>query len=134
MERIQKKNGDKSCQPVNKIDNKCLVQSGHAEIESNKILFIYGNALEVLHRTEFYQSVEEVHLEYVRFDLIVYHVNLEKLKQFVNLRKIYLHHNNLNSFILLSKLESIQSLRHLVIEDNEIMNCQMLKTFLVYRF
>ena len=25
-----------------------LVQSGHAEIEANKILYIYGNALEVL--------------------------------------------------------------------------------------
>ena len=31
-----------------------LVQSGHAEIESNKILYIYGNAIEVLQRVEFY--------------------------------------------------------------------------------
>lgn len=31
-----------------------LVQSGHAEIEANKILYIYGNALEVLQRSEFY--------------------------------------------------------------------------------
>lgn len=65
---------------VSKIDSKCLVQSGHAEIESNKILFIFGNALEVLHWTEFYDTVEEIHLEYVWFDLIVYHQNLEKLK------------------------------------------------------
>ena len=27
---------------------KSIVQSGHAEIESNKVLYIYGNALEVL--------------------------------------------------------------------------------------
>jgi len=47
MERITKKNQPQS---VNKIDSKCLVQSGHAEIESNKILFVFGNALEVLHR------------------------------------------------------------------------------------
>ena len=33
---------------------KSLVQSGHAEIESNRILYIYGNALEVLQRAEFY--------------------------------------------------------------------------------
>ena len=26
----------------------CLVQSGHAEIEGDQLLFIYGNALEVL--------------------------------------------------------------------------------------
>lgn len=31
-----------------------LVQSGHAEIEANKILYIFGNALEVLQRSEFY--------------------------------------------------------------------------------
>lgn len=34
--------------------DKSLVQSGHAEIESNKILYIFGNALEVLQRSEFY--------------------------------------------------------------------------------
>jgi hypothetical protein len=48
-----------------------LVQSGHAEIESNKVLYIYGNALEVLQRSEFYDQVEEIHLIYVRFDLTV---------------------------------------------------------------
>lgn len=49
------------------------MQSGHAEIEGNKVLYIYGNALEVLQRSEFYDLVEEIHLVYVRFDLIVYH-------------------------------------------------------------
>ncbi len=135
MERIQAKSlSDKSQGHVTKIDSKNLVQSGHAEIEANKTLFIFGNALEVLHRSEFYESVEEIHLEYVRFDLIVYHQNLEKLRKFVNLRKVYLSNNNLNSFILLSKLEQIPSLRHLIIEENEILKCQMLKIFLVYRF
>ena len=35
-------------------NEKSIVQSGHAEIESNKVLYIYGNALEVLQRSEFY--------------------------------------------------------------------------------
>ena len=35
--------------------DKSLVQSGHAEIESNRILYIFGNALEVLQRSEFYE-------------------------------------------------------------------------------
>ena len=129
MDRIVKKELN-----VSKIDSKCLVQSGHAEIESNKILFIFGNALEVLHWDEFYESVEEIHLEYVWFDLIVYHQNLEKLRSYMNLKKIYLNNNNLNSFILLSKLESLQSLRHIIIENNDILKCSLLKTFLVYWF
>jgi len=33
--------------------NDCLVQSGHAEIEGDQLLFIYGNALEVLNNAEF---------------------------------------------------------------------------------
>jgi hypothetical protein len=84
-----------------------LVQSGHAEIESNKVLYIYGNALEVLQRTEFYEVVEEMHLNYVRFDLIVYHANLDKLKKFTKLKKLVLSNNYLNSYILLSKIECL---------------------------
>ena len=51
-----------------------------------------------------------MHLTYVRFDLIVYHQNLEKLKKFTKLKKIIFQHNYLNSFILLSKIECISSL------------------------
>ena len=46
-----------------KVNDRCYVQSGHAEIESNKMLFIYGNAMEVLKRAEFYTAVEEMYLE-----------------------------------------------------------------------
>ena len=113
---------------------KCLVQSGHAEIESNKMLFIYGNAMEVLKRNEFYSVVEEMHLECVRFDHIVHYTHLDRIKQFINLKKLYLSHNNLNSLILISKLECIQSLENLIIENNEILRCDILKSFVVYRF
>ena len=51
-----------------------------------------------------------MHLTYVRFDLVVYHPNLEKLRKFTKLKKLVLSHNYLNSFILLSKIECIQSL------------------------
>ena len=62
------------------------VQSGHAEIESNKLLFIYGNAMEVLKRSEFYEVVEQMHLEWVRFDHIVHFSNLDRIKKFINLK------------------------------------------------
>lgn len=45
--------------------NTTCIESGHAEIESNKILLIFGNALEVLHREEFHENVEEIYIEYV---------------------------------------------------------------------
>ena len=115
-------------------NDRCYVQSGHAEIESNKMLFIYGNAMEVLKRTEFYTVVEEMYLECVRFDHIVHFSNLDKIKRFTNLKKLYLSYNNLNSFILLSKLECLQSIENLIIENNDLLNWTMLKSFVVYRF
>ena len=49
MERLDsKKNGCYAKNPSKNFGDKSLVQSGHAEIESNRILYIYGNALEVL--------------------------------------------------------------------------------------
>jgi hypothetical protein len=134
MERLDyKKNGPYSKTSVN-LGDKSLVQSGHAEIESNKVLYIYGNALEVLARAEFYEVVEELHLTNVRFDLIVYHPNLDKLRRFRKLKKLVLSHNALNSFILLSKIECISSLSNIYITDNEILSCATLKSFVVYRF
>ena len=130
-----KKNGPYAKNPHGKnYGDKSLVQSGHAEIESNRILYIYGNALEVLARSEFYDVVEEMHLTYVRFDLIVYHPNLDKLRKFTKLKKLVLSHNFLNSFILLSKIECIHSLDQLYIYDNEVLNTRTLKSFIVYRF
>ena len=49
---------------VKKANTYCI-ESGHAEIESNKILLIFGNALEVLHREEFHETVEEIYIEYI---------------------------------------------------------------------
>ena len=121
-------------QNAKNLGDKSLVQSGHAEIESNKVLYIYGNALEVLARSEFYDVVEEMHLTYVRFDLIVYHPNLDKLRKFTKLKKLVLSHNYLNSFILLSKIECLHSLDQLFIYDNEILQAQTLNSFIVYRF
>jgi sugar diacid utilization regulator len=43
-------------------------------------------------------------------------------------------HNYLNSFILLSKIECINSLQSLVINDNEVLLAKTLKSFIVYRF
>ena len=111
-----------------------MVQSGHAEIEANKILYIYGNALEVLQRSEFYDQVEEIHLNYVRFDLIVYHANLDKLKKFSRVKKLVLSNNYLNSFILLSKIECLNTVSQVMIYDNEVLRCVQLKSFIVYRF
>lgn len=134
MERLDYKKNGVHAKNTKNLGDKSLVQSGHAEIESNRVLYIYGNALEVLQRQEFYEVVEELHLTHVRFDLIVYHPNLDKLRKFKKLKKLVLSHNALNSFILLSKIECIHSLECLFIYDNEILNSLTLKSFITYRF
>lgn len=134
MDRLDFKKNGTYAKATQNLGDKSLVQSGHAEIESNKVLYIYGNALEVLARAEFYEVVEELHLTHVRFDLIVYHPNLDKLRRFKKLKKLVLSHNALNSFILLSKIECVSTLEQLCIYDNEILSCSTLKSFVVYRF
>lgn len=54
-------------------------------------------------------------MQYVRFDLIVYHANLDKLKKFNKLKKLVLSHNYLNSFILLSKIEVISTILNVLV-------------------
>jgi hypothetical protein len=78
--------------------------------------------------------VEELHFVYVRFDLIVYHANLSKLKKFTNLKRIILSNNFLGSFILLSKIECLNTVEDIRIYDNEVLRCVSLKSFMVYRF
>ena len=75
-----------------------------------------------------------MHLIYVRFDLIVYHQNLEKLKRFTRLKKLVMANNYLNSFILLSKIECLNTVEQIQIYDNEVLRCVSIKSFLVYRF
>jgi len=77
----------------------CLVQSGHAEIEGDNKLFIYGNALEVLNNPEFQKTVEQISFQYVRFDNIIGVSNISKLKRFQKLKSLFFQDNNIYSFI-----------------------------------
>ena len=98
------------------------------------MLFIYGNALEVLNNGDFQKSVEQISFQYVRFDNIVSHSNLSKLKRFQKLKKLIFSDNNVHSFIQISKLEVLTTLNSLTIENNEVSNTILVRTFIVYRF
>lgn len=59
---------------------------------------------------------------------------MDKLKKFTKLKKLVLANNYLNSFILLSKIECLNTVESVMIFDNEVLRCITLKSFLVYRF
>ena len=56
-----------------------LVQSGHAEIEGTRRLFIFGNALEVLDKESFQKEVEEINFNFIKFDLVSAHMQMKRL-------------------------------------------------------
>lgn len=114
--------------------SECLVQSGHAEIEGDNKLFIYGNALEVLNNTDFQKTVEQISFQYVRFDNIISPTNISKLRRFNKLKALFFMDNNIYSFIQISKLEALTTLTSLNIEKNEVSQTCMMRTFIVYRF
>jgi leucine-rich repeat-containing protein 49 len=114
--------------------SECLVQSGHAEIEGDLALFIYGNALEVISKTEFQETVSKIFFQYVRFDHIVQNPVISKLKKFQHLTKLIFSDSNLNSFIQLSKLETLSGLTSINIENNDAIHTVLCRSFIVYRF
>lgn len=129
--KLKYMNGNKKKKDAN---TNCLVQSGHAEIEGDTLLFIFGNALEVLNNQDFQKTVEEITLQYVRFDSIVDHTNIGKLKKFGNLSRLKFSHNFLHSFFQVAKLECLSHLKAITIENNDIMKTTLIRDFIVYRF
>lgn len=108
--------------------------SGHAELEGNNKLNIYGNALEVLEQNEFYLTVNAISFEYFNIDLITHKYVIDKLKKFNNLNKIHLSFNNLHSFYQLIKFEEFNNIESIILVNNEICGSNLLKYFLIYRF
>ena len=111
-----------------------FVQSGHAEIEGKTMLFIYGNAIEVLDKTEFQKEVEEITFQYMRFNTIVGGGNMKKLIKFERLKKLIFSNNYMHSFFQISKLEAIGTLRSITITENDVSLTSLWRWFIVYRF
>jgi leucine-rich repeat-containing protein 49 len=114
--------------------NDSVLQSGHAEIEGESTLFIYGNALEVLTKAEFQDTVHSIHFLYVKFSSLTQNSLIFQLKKFTGLKKIVLSDNNFNSFIQFSKFEALTGLKSIQVENNESNFCVLFRSFAVYRF
>ena len=109
------------------------MQLCHAEIERDKQLNLFGNALEVLGYNEFYNNTHTIQIQFLNFDLVTQKQNLDNIKKFSHLKSLIFSKNNLYSFYQLIKLEEIKNLEYVTIKNNEIANCGLIKYFLVYR-
>ena len=109
------------------------MQLCHAEIEREKQLNLFGNAIEVLGYKEFYNVVHIIKFEFINFDIISQRQNIDNIKKFVNLRCLIFKSNNLHGFYQIIKIENIKNIEKIIIRRNEICNGEILKYFLVYR-
>ena len=109
------------------------MQLCHAEIERDKQLNLFGNAIEVLGYKEFYGVVHTIKFEFINFDIISQRQNIENIKKFINLRSLVFKSNNMHGFYQIIKLENIKGIEYITIRKNEICNGEILKYFLVYR-
>ena len=109
------------------------MQLCHAEIEREKQLNLFGNAIEVLGYKEFYNVVKTIKFEFINFDIISQRQNIENIKKFVNLKSLVFKSNNMHGFYQIIKLENIKGIEYVTIRKNEICNGEILKYFLVYR-
>ena len=109
------------------------MQLCHAEIEREKQLNLFGNAIEVLGYKEFYNVVHIIKFEFINFDIISQRQNVENIKNFRNLKSLIFRSNNLHGFYQIIKIENIKNIEYITIRKNEICNSEILKYFLVYR-
>ena len=109
------------------------MQLCHAEIERERQLNLFGNAIEVLGYKEFYNIVHTIKFEFINFDIISQRQNIENIKKFVNLKSLVFKSNNMHGFYQIFKLENIRGIEYITIRKNEICNGEILKYFLVYR-
>ncbi len=109
------------------------MQLCHAEIERDKQLNLFGNAIEVLGYKEFYGVVHTIKFEFINFDIISQRQNIENIKKFLNLKSLVFKSNNMHGFYQIIKLENIKGIEYITIRKNEICNGEILKYFLVYR-
>ena len=109
------------------------MQLCHAEIERERQLNLFGNAIEVLGYKEFYNVVHTIKFEFINFDIISQRQNIENIKKFVNLKSLVFKSNNMHGFYQIIKLENIKGIEYITIRKNEICNGEILKYFLVYR-
>ena len=112
---------------------KTKMQLCHAEIERERQLNLFGNAIEVLGYKEFYNIVHTIKFEFINFDIISQRQNIENIKKFMNLKSLVFKSNNMHGFYQIIKLENIKGIEYITIKKNEICNGEILKYFLVYR-
>ncbi len=109
------------------------MQLCHAEIEREKQLNLFGNALEVLGYKEFYNKVHTIKFEFINYDIISQGANIENIKNFPYLKHLIFISNNMHGFYQIIKLENIKGIEYITIKKNEICNGEILKYFLIYR-
>jgi hypothetical protein len=109
------------------------MQLCHAEIERERQLNLFGNAIEVLGYKEFYNIVHTIKFEFINFDIISQRQNIENIKKFTYLKSLIFKSNNMHGFYQIIKLENIKGIEYITIKKNEIINGEILKYFLVYR-
>ena len=109
--------------------------SGHAELEENKKLNIYGNAIKVIYSpNEFYQNIDTISFNFFNIDLILSKKFLERLKSYKRLKKLMFSFNNIHSYFQIIKFEDSNNIESFEIKNNEICSSVLLKYFLLYRF
>ena len=125
---------NKGCNGYSNIKYKEInIDQGNFEVEGESTLYLYGNCLKILKQNEYYEKINTLSFSYFCYDFIMSKKILKYIKEFKNLINIKFNHNNIYSSYQLLKLENLDNLEKLSINDNEICNGYLLKYFILYR-
>ena len=106
---------------------------GYVETINENTLIFYGNCTNEIEKEDFKKNFSYISFNYFYFNVILNKKTIDILNQYKNLISISFNDNNIYSFYQITKLENIDFIQCLNINQNEICNSSLLKYFIIYR-
>ena len=109
------------------------ILQGYVDIINQNSLIFYGNCFDDLVKENFKNNFSHLTFSFFYFNIIMNKENLKILKQYKRLNSLSFIDNNIYSYYQIIKLEKIDFIENLIINQNEICNSYLLRYFVIYR-
>ena len=109
------------------------ILQGYVDIINQNSIILYGNCYNELVNETFKENFSHLTFSFFYFNIIMNKENLKILKQYKRLNSLSFIDNNIYSYYQIIKLENLDFIENLIINQNEICNSYLLRYFVIYR-
>ena len=109
------------------------ILQGYVDIINQNSLIFYGNCNNELEKENYKNNYSHLTFSFFYFNIIMSKETVDILKQYKQLTTLSFIDNNIYSYYQIIKLENLDSVENLIINQNEICNSYLLRYFVIYR-